>query len=421
MGSCVSKEDAPASTSLANNKTQRTSKLENPSSSSTEKDVNDAGGNKANGNSNNQQVIQQQQQLSDTQQARKQSIVPSESSNGTSTAVNSGSSKDTHEYTKVLLLGSGESGKSTILQQLKILHSNGFSDQELFDFKPFIFGNIILSAKDLVEAYKKFDLKLAENDQIDESDFNLITSATAPVDPNKSFDKRLASKISALWNNQSTSELIQNHRQDFYLMDSAKYFFENLDRISQEDYLPTVTDVLRTRKKTSGIFDLKFELNGLKIHIYDVGGQRSERKKWIYCFDNVTSIIFCVALSEYDQTLLEEKTQNRLEESLTLFDSVVNSRWFSRCSIVLFLNKIDVFVEKLPYSPLENYFPGYSGGNDANKAAKYILWRFTRVNRSGLPIYPYITQATDTNNIKLVFVVVRESILSNILHDTGLL
>lgn len=421
MGSCLSKEDASASAQVSN-KVQRTSKLDNPSSSSNEKDANEIAQNNKPLNGNNQQIIQQQQQqLSDTQQARKQSIVPSESSNGTSTAVNSGNSKDTHEYTKVLLLGSGESGKSTILQQLKILHSNGFSDQELFDFKPFIFGNIILSAKDLVEAYKKFDIKLETDDQIDETDFEFISSATAPVDPHKSFDKRLALKIIALWKNQSTAELIKNHRQDFYLMDSAKYFFENLDRISQEDYLPTVTDVLRTRKKTSGIFDLKFELNGLKIHIYDVGGQRSERKKWIYCFDNVTSIIFCVALSEYDQTLLEEKTQNRLEESLTLFDSVVNSRWFSRCSIVLFLNKIDVFVEKLPYSPLENYFPDYSGGNDANKAAKYILWRFTRVNRSGLPIYPYITQATDTNNIKLVFVVVRESILSNILHDTGLL
>jgi guanine nucleotide-binding protein subunit alpha len=241
------------------------------------------------------------------------------------------------------------------------------------------------------------------------------------VDPSQFFDKKIGRKIKALWQNTSTLELLKEHRRDFYLMDSARYFFDNVDRICSEDYLPSETDVIRTRKKTSGIFDLKFELHGLNIHIYDVGGQRSERKKWIYCFDNVASIIFCVALSEYDQNLLEEKTQNRLEESLTLFDSVVNSRWFSRCSIILFLNKIDIFVEKLQYSPLEKYFPDYSGGNDANKAAKYILWRFTKVNRSGLPIYPYITQATDTNNMKLVFVVVRESIFSNLLQDTGLL
>jgi hypothetical protein len=40
--------------------------------------------------------------------------------------------------------------------------------------------------------------------------------------------------------------------------------------------------------------------------------------------------------------------QNRMQESLVLFESVVNSRWFMRTSIILFLNKIDVFKAKLP-------------------------------------------------------------------------
>jgi len=48
--------------------------------------------------------------------------------------------------------------------------------------------------------------------------------------------------------------------------------------------------------------------------MFDVGGQRSERKKWIHCFENVTSIIFCVALSEYDQVLLEESNQVRKDQ-----------------------------------------------------------------------------------------------------------
>ena len=51
--------------------------------------------------------------------------------------------------------------------------------------------------------------------------------------------------------------------------------------------------------------------------MFDVGGQRSERKKWIHCFENVTSIIFCVALSEYDQVLLEESNQVRLLLSMS--------------------------------------------------------------------------------------------------------
>ena len=133
-------------------------------------------------------------------------------------------------------------------------------------------------------------------------------------------------------------------------------------------------------------------------------------------FEAVTSIIFCVALSEYDQVLLEENgqvssrlfrthdytnDQNRMQESLVLFESVINSRWFLRTSVILFLNKIDVFKQKLPKVPLVHYFPEYTGGSDINKAAKYILWRFTQTNRARLSVYPHLTQATDTSNVCL--------------------
>lgn len=178
-----------------------------------------------------------------------------------------------------------------------------------------------------------------------------------------------------------------------------------MERIAAPDYLPTEADVLRARTKTTGIYETKFQMGQLSIHMFDVGGQRSERKKWIHCFENVTSIIFCVALSEYDQVLLEESTQvsqptrsergqptdnqqNRMMESLVLFDSVVNSRWFMRTSIILFLNKVDLFKQKLAKSPLSTYFPDYSGGNDVNRAAKYLLFRFDQVNRARLQLYP---------------------------------
>ena len=87
--------------------------------------------------------------------------------------------------------------------------------------------------------------------------------------------------------------------------------------------------------------------------------------------------------------------QNRMMESLVLFDSVVNSRWFMRTSIILFLNKVDLFKIKLGRSPLGKYFPDYSGGNDVNRAAKYLLWRFNQVNRAHLNLYPqYVTSDT---------------------------
>lgn len=155
--------------------------------------------------------------------------------------------------------------------------------------------------------------------------------------------------------------------------------------------------MLRSRVKTTGITETTFSIGELTYRMFDVGGQRSERKKWIHCFENVTAIIFLVAISEYDQLLLEDETvvslrsredleedfffffpedymthfarrnasfsyyQNRMQEALTLFDSICNSRWFVKTSIILFLNKIDRFKDKLPISPLNRYFPDYEG------------------------------------------------------------
>lgn len=151
---------------------------------------------------------------------------------------------------------------------------------------------------------------------------------------------------------------------DQTLLGSANNFisyFDSIDRIAQPDYLPTDQDVLRSRVKTTGITETTFIIGDLTYRMFDVGGQRSERKKWIHCFENVTTILFLVAISEYDQLLFEDETVNRMQEALTLFDSICNSRWFIKTSIILFLNKIDRFREKLPISPMKNYFSDYEG------------------------------------------------------------
>ena len=95
--------------------------------------------------------------------------------------------------------------------------------------------------------------------------------------------------------------------------------------------------------------------------MFDVGGQRSERKKWIHCFEGVTAIIFCVALSGYDLVLAEDEEMNRMMESMKLFDSICNNKWFVETSIILFLNKKDLFEQKIKYSPLSICFPEYKG------------------------------------------------------------
>ena len=195
----------------------------------------------------------------------------------------------------------------------------------------------------------------------------------------------------------------------------------------QPDYLPNDQDVLRSRVKTTGITETTFIIGELTYRMFDVGGQRSERKKWIHCFENVTTILFLVAISEYDQLLFEDETVNRMQEALTLFDSICNSRWFVKTSIILFLNKIDRFKEKLPVSPMKNYFPDYEGklnqngtnrrdhqksnlekgGPDYAAACDYILNRFVSLNQHETKqIYTHFTCATDTTQIRFVMAAV---------------
>jgi guanine nucleotide-binding protein subunit alpha len=184
-------------------------------------------------------------------------------------------------------------------------------------------------------------------------------------------------------------------------------YFDAVDRIAQPDYLPTDQDVLRSRVKTTGITETTFIIGDLTYRMFDVGGQRSERKKWIHCFENVTTILFLVAISEYDQLLFEDETVNRMQEALTLFDSICNSRWFVKTSIILFLNKIDRFKEKLPVSPMKNYFPDYEGGADYSAACDYILNRFVSLNQAEQKqIYTHFTCATDTTQIRFVMAAV---------------
>ncbi|KIK80483.1 hypothetical protein PAXRUDRAFT_158575 [Paxillus rubicundulus Ve08.2h10] len=106
-----------------------------------------------------------------------------------------------------------------------------------------------------------------------------------------------------------------------------------------------------------------------------------------------------------------------MAELLILFESVINSCWFLWTSIVLFLNKINIFKTKLPKVPLEKYL----GGLDINETAKYIPWRFMQVNRAQLSVYPHLMQATDTTSIQLVFTAVRETILQSASKDSGIL
>lgn len=205
--------------------------------------------------------------------------------------------------------------------------------------------------------------------------------------------------------------------------DTVISYFDSILRIGQSNYMPSDQDVLRSRVKSTGITETTFVIDQLTYRMFDVGGQRSERKKWIHCFENVTALMFLVAISEYDQVLFEDESVNRLQESLTLFDSICNSRWFIKTSIILFLNKIDLFAEKIARSPLGEFFKDYKGGENYDAACQYLLQKFVSLNTRAdtKQIYTHLTCATETKQIKFVMNAVNDIVVHDNLRNVGLL
>ncbi|KAJ6231680.1 guanine nucleotide-binding protein g(o) subunit alpha [Anaeramoeba flamelloides] len=315
----------------------------------------------------------------------------------------------------ILLLGSGESGKSTIARQMKIIHQNGFSELEKMKFKTIIHSNIIEYIQELIQL---IDIKkLPElNENLDS-----IKKEIMGLMPDSGINSELAEKITLLWENSSIQEAFKIGSLS-RIPCSAEYFLSNIEKFSDENYIPDETDILNTRARTTGILTTEFELNSRKFTLIDVGGQRNERKKWINCFENVTGVLFVSSLSEYDQVLFEDENINRMHESLLLFEEIVNSRWFGDSSLILFLNKIDLFKKKIKKKNLSVCFPDYKGGNDYEEVINYIKNRFEeKVKNPEKNLYIHYTCATDTKNVRYVFAAVKDIVIQNILPQVGLL
>lgn len=130
---------------------------------------------------------------------------------------------------------------------------------------------------------------------------------TLPLNFEDDFQQDLANAIQKLWRDPGVTEAVRRS-SEFQLNDSAVYYFNSIERMSSPKYLPTDQDILRSSCRTTGIYETTIKMGELTYKVFDTGGQRSERKKWIHCFENVTVLVFVVSLSEYNQTLRENET-----------------------------------------------------------------------------------------------------------------
>jgi GTPase SAR1 family protein len=215
--------------------------------------------------------------------------------------------KQEAEKVKLLLLGAGESGKSTIFKQMKVIYGEKYTDAEKKQAIPTIHSNIVQTIKVLCEQAVLFNLV----GQIKATqDFETVKA----LDENDSINETIGSAIARLWCDPGI-KAVWDRRSEFQVIESVQYYFNKIDQIKMPDYMPDKDDILFSRVRTSGIVTERYDIDGTTFEIYDVGGQRNERKKWIHCFEGVTAVIFVVAISEYDQKLFEDASTNRMVSS----------------------------------------------------------------------------------------------------------
>ncbi|KAJ3142034.1 guanine nucleotide-binding protein subunit alpha [Physocladia obscura] len=327
---------------------------------------------------------------------------------------------------KLLLLGAGETGKSTVLKQLKLIHGIGFTSDERKTFRSAIILNIMTCAKTLVKAmaelkipygYNPVEDRLSDPQRLQYEKYTSRISATS-VDRNVtsqtvqiSSDTRLNSiemdkhengvsekRLETVASITQCNFVLENKIPEFArLIEGCDITFcfgsenvvpgEIVEAIlsawkdSGADFIPTDQDILAARILTTRVSDIKFMVQDIQFVVYDLGGQRSERKKWIPYFDSVQAILFLVAISSYDQVCFEDNETNR--------------------------NKLEV-------SPVQTHFPSFTGANTFENASEYFSRQFLCLNKfPEKKMYVHFTWATDTKQISKVLATVNHIILSD--------
>ncbi|WVZ55684.1 hypothetical protein U9M48_006312 [Paspalum notatum var. saurae] len=312
---------------------------------------------------------------------------------------------------KLLLLGAGESGKSTIFKQIKLLFQTGFDEAELRSYTSVIHANVYQTIKILYEGAKELAqvepdaskyLLTPDNQEIGEKLSEIGARLHYPF-----LNKELVQDVRKLWQDPAIQETY-SRGSILQVPDCAQYFMENLDRLAEVDYVPTKEDVLHARVRTNGVVEIQFsplgesKRGGEVYRLYDVGGQRNERRKWIHLFEGVNAVIFCAAISEYDQMLYEDATKNRMMETKELFDWVLKQRCFE-----VPLSVCEWFKDYQPIAP---------GKQEVEHAYEFVKKKFeelyfqsSKPDRVDRVFKIYRTTALDQKLVKKTFKLIDES------------
>jgi len=215
--------------------------------------------------------------------------------------------------------------------------------------------------------------------------------------------------LKTLWKDSKFQQAVEL-RSKFQLQECVLPFFQAVQSYPAwggPGWIPNKDDCVRARIRSSGVIQADFTVDGVPYSLYDAGGQRAERRKWIHHFDDVTALIYMASLTDYDEVLYEDNSKNRLQESLEVFEDLQrNHEW----QTLLFLNKLDLFEDKylvrkvaLNASGLFPYAP--QGNDDKDAAIKWMaaLYKSKMLTPDKDAFFVHAISAVDSKAVEALF------------------
>lgn len=330
----------------------------------------------------------------------------------------SNNADNANSESRILIVGTSNSGKSTLYRQMQIINTAGFSREERKMYKDIIIDNI----NDCLSLILDQMEGLIKPEAINMVEEFLLISSADKWELSSSEKARILRLSQELWQLPSVKNSFKEHRSMLECPESIEFLLNELDDIAKENSLPTNQQILHCRLKTTGVREMNFVYDNGIIRMIDVGGQRSERRKWLFLFDDIEVLLFCVAVDEYDMVLREDGGTNALEESLAVFRSLINSCWFKSTTIVIFMNKIDLLEKKIKQSNVKDTFADFTGDPHCSvDVIEFIKQKYLKCDKQeNRRIFSFPTCATDTDNISRVSRVCFDSVLNRHLAMTGL-
>ncbi|KAI0635319.1 G-alpha-domain-containing protein [Trametes polyzona] len=228
--------------------------------------------------------------------------------------------------------------------------------------------------------------------------------------------------VVALWTSQGVQSALRE--EGVVIDDPASFFLSHADRVMQNNYEPTLDDILRARLQTIGveehhmIMETEGAENGQHWIFYDVGGARSQRASWVSFFDDVNAIIFLCSTAGFNENLVEDRSVNRLMDSFSTWKTVCSSRLLATVQFILLLNKTDLLDSRLKAGvQFSKYVESYKGENTTEEVIEYMKRKLAAIHRHHSPqhrkLHVHSTCAINIDTTSAVLMRIRDAILVN--------